>query len=238
VDEANFVDHIMLLRSVIPAPCVESPTAVRTKTWWPLAKRWLRHRSAAHVFVLDDLTARLPGHDEPFAEGYSFRVASYDDLAQCAPLADLPAEEYVRRWDHGDRCYTVFWQGRPVHLGWLHFGSVYVCGVGLPIEAGPLECYLYNVMTAPEHRRRGLYRATQRRVAAMLAGEGVRRVTQLVTTSNLIPQVALPQLGYRLLYTVRHTTLCGRKLTAVHDAKGRLTSVRLFFRTPKAVFRI
>ncbi len=228
----------MLPQAAMPVPYPRNHATDPVSKWLRPALAWALRRSAAYIFELEDLAGRYAGAEEALPEGYCFRQADWSDLAACAEMAGVSDEEYRRRWEQGGQCYAAFWQGRPVHLAWLHFGSVYVRGLGLLIEADPSVCYLYNVVTDPDHRRRGLYKRTQRKLTAILAAEGIRRVTQVVMMSNTIPQITLPQLGYRLAQAVRHTSLCGWKFTVVRDPAGKAISRRLFCKTPKSVFLI
>jgi len=171
-------------------------------------------------------------------EGYSFRQATLEELPACAELAETPLDEYRRRCRGGDQCYGTFWDGEPVNLSWLHFGSCYVYGLGLLIEAQPSECYLYNVLTDPGHRGRGLYKNTQRILIEMLASRGITRVRQVVAIDNTVPQIALPKLGYELNQVIRHKCIGGLKITTILDAAGAVASRRLFWWAPVGVFRI
>lgn len=228
----------MMPQAVMPVPYPRSRVVGRLSRWLRPVRAWALRRSSAYVYQLDDLTTHGAGHEEPLPDGYTLRRATWEDLETCAATAGATLAEYQRRWQQGGWCYAVFCQDRAVHLGWLHFGSVYVRGLGLLIEADSSVCYWYNVVTDPEHRRRGLYRNTLRRVTAMLASQGVQRVTQVVMTANRVPQIALPNLGYHLAQIVRHTSLFGCKATTICDSAGNVVSRRLFFRPPRAVFLI
>jgi ribosomal protein S18 acetylase RimI-like enzyme len=191
------------------------------------------------MFELCDLPAAAmsqPGVCLP--EGYTFREAAPDDLPACADLSQSPLEEYRRRSEGGDQCFTTFRDGQVVNLNWLHFGPCYVCGLGLLVDAQPSECYLYNVFTDPAQRGKGLYKTTQRMLISMLARRGIDRVRQVVTVENLVPQLALPKLGYNLTQRIRHRCIGGIKVTTVREAAGAVASRRVFWRTPKGVFRI
>ncbi len=169
---------------------------------------------------------------------YAFRQATPEELPACAELAETPLDEYRRRCQEGDQCYVTFSGGEPVNLNWLHFGPCYVYGLGLQIEARPSECYLYNVLTDPPHRGRGLYKNTQRILIETLASRGITRVRQVVAVDNTVPQLALPKLGYELTQVIRHRCIGGLKITTILDAGGAAASRRLSWRTPVGVFRI
>lgn len=209
------------------------------RVWTQVAAAWAFRRRAARVFELCDLAevARSqPGVSLP--EGCSFRQATPEELPACAELARTPLEEYRRRYRDGDECHAIFWGGEPVNLNWLHFGSCYVYGLGLLIQAEPSECYLYNVFTDPGHRGKGLYKTTQRMLIEWLAGRGITRVRQVVASDNAVPQLALPKLGYRLTQDILHKCIGGLKITTVRNVAAAVASRRLFWRTPKGIFRI
>jgi len=218
-------------------------SAARGKGHWRIwaqpAAAWAFRRRAARVFELRDLAAAARSQAGVcLPNGYSFRLAAPEELSACALLAETPLEEYLRRCREGDQCYATYWRGEPVNLNWLHFGSCYVYGLGLWIEAQPSECYLYNVLTEPGHRGKGLYKNTQRILIEMLAERGITRVRQVVAVDNTVPQAALPKLGYQWTQAIRHKCIGGLKITTVLDAAGAVASRRVFWRTPKGVFRI
>ncbi len=171
-------------------------------------------------------------------EGYSFREAVPEDLPACARMAGWPVELYRQWWHQGEQCYVTLWQGQPINLNWLHFGSCYVNGLGLLIEAGPEQCYLYNVFTDPAHRGRGIYKCTQLLLVNLLAARGVTRVLQAVFHGNSVPHATLPKLGYVATQTVRHTRLCGLKITTITGATGGRVAWRCFWKPPLSVHRI
>lgn len=228
----------MLPAAALPLPQPTPRATVRVRRLWQSIHSWGLRQAAAYVFQLDDLTLPGSSHDDSLPDGYVFRDVCWEDLVDCVATSGTTLDEYRRRWQHGGRCYAVFRNGQAAHSGWLHFGSIYVRGLGFLIEADLSTCYVYNIVTAAEHRQRGLYRNSQRKLTAMLRTHGVRRMTQVVMATNVIPQIVLPQLGYRLVHSVRHSSLFGWKMTTVRNPAGRVISRRLFCRTPKTVFVI
>jgi len=197
-------------------------------------------QKTAFVFEIDHLAHQQHDQEEiGLPEGYTFRQADLADLPGCAEMAGVSLPEYQRRWRHGDECYVVVRGGRPVNLSWLHFGSCYVCGLGLLVEAPQCECYLYNVFTDRAHRGRGLYKVTQRLLKRILALRGTTRIRQVVTVHNAVPLATLPRLGYRLTQIVRYRCILGLNMTASYDAAdGRRLSQRRFWKRPAAMFWI
>lgn len=204
--------------------------------WEQAVAKWAFRSAAARVFELNSLAVGQ-GADggEGLPEEYSFRLAEGEDLAVCAAMAGTPLEQYQRRRDRGDRCYAVFLGHRAVNLSWLHFGPCYVRGLGWLVEATPSECYLYNVVTAPSHRGKGLYKRTQRRLVDILGAQGVTRIRQVVMVGNTIPLASLPKLGYTLTEEVRHLFLGGLHVTTAYDATGKRLWRRWFCRQPTTV---
>jgi len=209
------------------------------RAWTQLAAAWAFRRGEARLFELCDLAEVARSQtDVCLAEGYVIRQTTPEELPVCAELAGAAIAEYRRRCRSGDQCYVTFRNAEPVNLNWLHFGPCYVYGLGLLIEAGPSECYLYNVFTDPGHRGKGLYKTTQRLLIQRLAERGITRVRQVVAFDNSVPQLVLPKLGYRLTQDIHHKCIGGLKMTAVRDVAGAAASRRLFWRTPKGIFRI
>lgn len=198
------------------------------------------HRQAvAYVLELADLAAAIPAPETMMLpEGYTFRMAEIGDLAACAVLARTPLEEYQRRWRQGGQCYVTFHDERPVNLNWLHFGSCYVRGLGLFVEAPLSECYLYNVLTDRAYRGLGLYKITQRRLIEILTAERITRIRQVVMDGNRVPLETLPKLGYALTERVRYRHLCGLNVATTETIDGRRLSRRRFWRRPASVFWI
>jgi len=91
---------------------------------------WLFRSSKARLFEIRDLSEYLAVNaTEPACDEYRIGEATRDELASCAAVAGLPAAEYFRRYDQGDRCFAAFIEQHPAHVTWLHYGSCYIRGL-------------------------------------------------------------------------------------------------------------
>lgn len=99
--------------------------------------------------------------------------AAADALAQAmgaeAPLA-------AARLGRGCRAFAG-WVGEAVAgYGWLSQGPEWIGEVGLQVEPAEGEAYLWNFVTLPAHRRRGIFRALVVEACAAAADEGLTRL--------------------------------------------------------------
>ncbi len=92
------------------------------------------------------------------------------ELTRAMGLAD-PAE-VRRRFEGGRRCYAARAQDGLAAYGWVSFGDEYVGGLGLRLRLLAREAYIWDCVTLPAFRRRGLYAALLGRIVAALRDEG------------------------------------------------------------------
>ena len=119
-----------------------------------------------------------------------------NDVAACAQLSGLSEQEIRRRFEQGERCLGVLGDAKQlVNLSWLHFGPCYVRGLGLRLDLGEKDCYVYGVVTHPDHRGMGLYRWTQHELMRILKEQAVPRIVQLVEDGNEAPLRLFPNLA-------------------------------------------
>ncbi len=199
---------------------------------------WLLRRGVAYVYELSlgavasnpDTAARLP-------QGYDFREATDAELLADNAFTAADQCEYARRFAAGQRCYAAFAGGELAHFTWLHRGPIYVRGPGLLLDRlTPQDGYVYDVLTKPRFRGRGLYGATQRMLIEILAADRTLRVFQVVEEGNETPLRLLPRLGYACTQTVRSATTFGYKRSVITTAAAKATVRRLHWRQPAGVF--
>ncbi len=66
--------------------------------------------------------------------------------------------------------------GVVVAYGWLSSGPEWIGELGLELRSGPGEAYVWNCVTLPTHRRKGLFSALLRGMAAQARAEGLVRL--------------------------------------------------------------
>lgn len=201
---------------------------------------WLLRRGVAHVYELPlplvngpaSIAAELPA-------GFEFREACAAELQADPDFTAADNREYARRFAAGERCFGVFAGRELTHFSWLHRGPVYVRGPGLLLDRlAPHDGYLYDVLTKPRYRGRGLYAATQRKLMELLIADQTPRVLQVVERGNEAPLRLLPRLGYVHSATVQSSTTFGYKRSVITSAATKATVHRLHWRRPQHVFCI
>ena len=80
------------------------------------------------------------------------------------------------RLRRGCRCFGV-WQGPEViGYGWLSTGPEWIGELGLEIRPGQGEGYIWNCVTLPEHRLRGVLRGLVAAICEQAQEEGFQRL--------------------------------------------------------------
>jgi GNAT superfamily N-acetyltransferase len=104
--------------------------------------------------------------------------------------ADLVAVRLAR----GCRCFGA-WVGKDfAGYGWLSTGPEWIGELDLEIRPAGGEAYLWNCVTLPEQRRKGVFRALIAGVAARARAE---RMSRLWIGSVALPaEKAVPQAGF------------------------------------------
>ena len=92
------------------------------------------------------------------------------------------------RLARGCRCYAAFEGDSVVGYGWLSTGPEWIGELQLLITPGSSEGYVWNCVTLPEHRRRGVYRSILARLPELARRDGLHR---LWTGSVAIPGTSM-----------------------------------------------
>ena len=80
------------------------------------------------------------------------------------------------RFDRGCRCYAATVDGSIAGYGWLSTGPEWIGELQLEIAPGPGEGYVWNCVTVPEHRKKGVFRALLFGVSRAGHEEGLKRL--------------------------------------------------------------
>jgi ribosomal protein S18 acetylase RimI-like enzyme len=92
--------------------------------------------------------------------------------AAMGPEGDLVALRLRR----GCRCFAAWDADSILGYGWLSTGPEWIGEVGLELTPGPGEAYIWNCVTLPEHRLRGVFRGVVAAICEQAQAEGLRRV--------------------------------------------------------------
>ncbi len=114
-----------------------------------------------------------------------------------APLVTAMGDEgdlVDLRLGRGCRCFAAFADDEVTAYGWLSSGPEWVGEIRLEIGPARGEAYVWNCLTLPAHRRRGLFTAVVTRMTTLVQAEGLQR---LWIASGGGAEKALPGAGYR-----------------------------------------
>jgi GNAT superfamily N-acetyltransferase len=130
------------------------------------------------------------------------------------PEGDLVAERLAR----GCRCFAAWWGDELVGYGWLSRGPEWIGEVELQISPGSGEAYVWNCVTLPAHRRKGVFRALLISISAHARGEGLAR---LWVGSVAIPaEKAMGPSGFQPALRLDSTVIRGMRWLKVMRADG------------------
>ena len=221
-----------------PRPDVEAPIAPGARRWTP-GTALRRAVAVARAEGLRGLWPRILGEsvyrrlvllerrldDEPPVETAAMELTFgfVDDVDELASVRAWPgAPEIRRRFGRGERCFGARHEGQLVALRWIATGSVHVPYLGRTLDLDDGDVFVYEAYTAPELRRRGIARATEGRLAALLRDEGYRRILRTVLPENASGVGMHSAVGNRPIGTIGYLKLGPWR----HDFL-RLTGVRL-----------
>jgi GNAT superfamily N-acetyltransferase len=85
---------------------------------------------------------------------------------------DLVAQRLAR----GCRCYGVLIDGGIAGYGWLSVGPEWIGEIELEINPRHGEGYIWNCVTLPAHRRKGIFRSLLLGISGHARNEGLKRV--------------------------------------------------------------
>lgn len=91
--------------------------------------------------------------------------------ALLARLADLPESEVVRRLEEGHDPFLMRIDGAPTAYGWSATGPAHIGGLALDLKVPAGERYLWDFVTLPPYRGRGLYPLLLKAIVRQQMGE-------------------------------------------------------------------
>jgi GNAT superfamily N-acetyltransferase len=130
------------------------------------------------------------------------------------PEGDLVSGRLAR----GCRCFAAWLGDELVGYGWLSLGPEWIGEVELQISPGSGEAYIWNCVTLPAHRRKGVFRTLLTSISAQARGEGL---TSLWVGSVAIPaEKAMGPSGFQPALRLDSTVIRGMRWLKVMRAEG------------------
>lgn len=104
--------------------------------------------------------------------------------------------ELVRlRFARGCRCFAVLLDGGVAGYGWLSTGPEWIGELQVEVRPRKAEAYIWNCVTLPEHRRKGVFRSVVAGIAEAARRTGVTRAW--IGSVDIPAAKALEPLGFR-----------------------------------------
>jgi GNAT superfamily N-acetyltransferase len=85
-------------------------------------------------------------------------------------------DRVAMRMQRGCRCFAAAIGGELVGYGWVSTGAEWMGEPQLQIRPSRGEAYIWNCLTVPAHRQKGVFGALLRAIKAQLKGDGFNRV--------------------------------------------------------------
>jgi hypothetical protein len=152
-------------------------------------------------------------HDERL----KWELLSPGQVDQLADLGWFDQREGLERLRRGDRCYTVFIDGRLAHYSWVQRSSshpITEAGVSVPVDNGAF--WIYHCQTAEWARGRGLYPSTLERIVRDCFSDGDCTAWIYTAKKNIASQKGILRAGFGLV-----TTLHALRVGSQYFALGR-----------------
>lgn len=85
-------------------------------------------------------------------------------------------DRVAKRMQRGCRCFAAEIGAEIVGYGWVSMATEWIGETQLEIRPARGEAYVWNCVTLPAHRRKGVFGAVLRAIKAELKGDGLSRV--------------------------------------------------------------
>ena len=159
-------------------------------------------------------------------------AASSEELEAFADVlraSGIVPEECQRRLAHGDVAVVVLSGAQLAHIVWISYASpVVIHEIGISLHLGASDGYIYNAVTLPEWRGKGIADVPIRFTAPYSLSRGVTRHVYYVRTDNaqgLKPLTRLRDRRTKTVWAVRVVGMKRRRLLGV-TSEGSPSLVR------------
>jgi len=134
------------------------------------------------------------------------RELTYDELVQAGYFKVLAfPEEIRRRFERENTCYGFFLEGKLATIGWRSNGYMELDrGVNYPCEVG-----LFDFITFPDFRSRGLYTNALRYLLKNIHERGSRDICIAVDADNISSVRGITRAGFSPFLLVKRRRMFG-----------------------------
>jgi ribosomal protein S18 acetylase RimI-like enzyme len=161
----------------------------------PLRPYWAFERGTLWAM---DLTDDPPPLSAPAPAGVTLGEAQPEDVGELAAAMGAPDPQgVVQRFVSGRRCFVARIEGTIAAYGWVSEGAESIGELERTMRMQPGEAYIWDCVTLPAFRRRGLYAALLRHIVGALRGEGLRRLWIGASLDNMPSIRGFRSAGFR-----------------------------------------
>jgi len=150
----------------------------------------------------------------------SIEVVEADERISALIAREMGSEGdlVASRLRRGCRCFAARVGGELAGYGWLSTSAEWIGEIQVQIAPGPAEGYIWNCVTLPEHRRRGVFGALLLGITAWGRSAGLKR---LWIGSVAIPaERAVRPAGFKSALEFRSLTAMGLHWLRIQPATG------------------
>jgi GNAT superfamily N-acetyltransferase len=141
-----------------------------------------------------------------------------ETAAEIAGVMGAEGDLVEARLDRGCRCLAVRSGGEVAGYGWLSTGPEWIGELGLEIRPAPGEIYVWNCVTLPAHRRRGLFRALLQTAVGSARREGLGRLW--IGTVDGVGESAVADAGFAPVLSIDLVEVSRLGWLSVRSAAG------------------
>jgi GNAT superfamily N-acetyltransferase len=132
------------------------------------------------------------------------------------PERDLVAVRFAR----GCMCFVAWVDGELGGYGWLSTGPEWIGEIQLEITPREREAYIWNCVTLPEHRRKGVFKSLVVAISAAARRLGAKRIW--IGSVAIPAEKALRPLGFEPALQLDTATVAGMYLIRVKAGPNRV----------------
>jgi GNAT superfamily N-acetyltransferase len=154
----------------------------------------------------------------PHVPGARIEEVVAGSAAEVATAMGEEGDLVQARFARGCRCLAVRAGGGVAAYGWVSTGPEWIGELGIEIRPGPDEAYVWNCVTLPPHRRRGLFRALLHTAVDGAGSQGLARLW--IGTVDGVGVSAVAHAGFQPLLSIGVLELPGTGWLSVRGAPG------------------
>lgn len=135
----------------------------------------------------------------PVVEAVFCRVQAEQASLLAEAMDTSHQAEALSRLQTGRHCHAALVQGHLAAYGWVSFDSEHVGELNLQVRLPAGEAYIWDCLTLPEYRQKGLYSSLLSSMLQELRGNGFRRVWIGADLDNEPSQRGIAKAGFQFV---------------------------------------